>query len=143
MRTGGWGLAYLDLKKRLAKCPPPFAESVALIPAQAKVYYHLAPLSNIGNRRARKRRDGRSRSIPNTRRVFALGNLPGRQIGSGSGYYYDQYLKRQPKDQEAATCLFPQSGRSGKKGRSRTPAGQAEDPRAMRSGTDNSWEQQF
>lgn len=128
----GLGLAYLDLKNDWRGARPHLQKAVTLDSTQAKMYYHLARLYRISETGNAMQAAGRAIQI---NPEYAPGYLLLGQLYNDDKldlvaiHYYDQYLKRQPKDQEAAYLFIRSLAESGKKAEAERLLGRLEDPR--------------
>lgn len=128
----GLGLAYLDLKNDWRGARPHLQRAVALDSTQAKMYYHLARLYRISETGNAMQAAGRAIQIDPEYApgYLLLGQLYNdEKLDQVAIHYYDQYLKRQPKDQEAAYLFIRSLAESGKKAEAERLLGRLEDPR--------------
>ena len=128
----GLGLAYLDLKNDWRGARSHLQKAVILDSTQAKVYYHLARLYRISETGNAMQAAARVIQIdPDYAPVYLLlGQIyQDDKLDQLAVYYYDQYLKRQPKDQEAAYLFIRSLAESGKKAEAERLLGRLEDPR--------------
>lgn len=128
----GLGLAYLDLKNDWRGARSHLQKAVTLDSTQAKMYYHLARLYRISETGNAIQAAGRAIQIDPEYApgYLLLGQLyQDDKLDQVAIHYYDQYLKRQPKDQEAAYLFIRSLAESGKKAEAERLLGRLEDPR--------------
>ncbi len=128
----GLGLAYLDLKRDWRGARPHLQKAVALDSTRAKGYYHLARLYRMSETGNAMHAAARAIQIDPD---YATGYLLLGELYKDEGldqvaiYYFDQYLKRRPEDQEAAYLFIRGLAESGKHAQAKQLLRRLKDPR--------------